>query len=356
MEKKDFYINAIGTATPPCRIDQKDVASLVQEHYGNVLKKSSMGLLLHVLGHPGIESRYFSVDSPKDILALKSEDPDERSARFTKWAVSLAVSSAEKAMQSAGIAPGDVSALIVNTCTGYICPGIATYCLEPLRLGLDTLAFDMVGSGCGGALPNLMMGAALLERGARGSVLCIAVEICTATFQMGDDPSLLISNAIFGDGAAAAILSGEPHGLRLRASASRFLPQNRDDVRYVYKNGQLHNRLTARLPEVICRHVPLFLRDFLLRQESSIEQIDSWALHPGGDKMIVGLVQELSLSDAKIAPTRSIMKEYGNMSSPTVLFILERIMREPHGEDELCLAAAYGAGLSMHACLLQLIR
>ena len=356
MEKKDIYINAIGIANPPCRIDQKEAARLVQEHYGNVLKKSSMGLLLQVLRHRGIESRYFSVDSPEDIVALKNEDPDERNTRFTQWAVSLAVSSAEKAMRGAGIAPGDVSALIVNTCTGYICPGIATYCLEPLRLSSDTFAFDMVGSGCGGALPNLAMGAALLERGAHGPVICIAVEICTATFQMGDDPSLLISNAIFGDGAAAAVLSNEPHGLRLRASASRFLPQYRDDVRYVYKNGQLHNRLTARLPEVICRHVPPFLRDFLERQGSSIGKIGSWALHPGGDKMVVGLMRELSLSDAQIAPTRSIMKEYGNMSSPTVLFILEKIMREPHGEDELCLAAAYGAGLSMHACLLQQTR
>jgi predicted naringenin-chalcone synthase len=356
MEKKDIYINAIGTANPPCKIDQKEAARLVREHYENVLKKSSMGLLLQALKHPGIESRYFSVDSPDEIIVLKNEDPDKRNARFTRWAVSLAVSSAEKAMRGAGIAPEDVSALIVNTCTGYICPGIATYCLEPLCLSPDTLAFDMVGSGCGGAIPNLMMGAALLERGARGSVLCIAVEICTATFQMGDDPSLLISNAIFGDGAAAVVLSSEPHGLRLSASASRFLPQHREEVRYVYKNGQMHNRITARLPEVIYRHVPVFLRDFLAQQGCSTEGVGSWALHPGGDKMVVGLMRELSLSDAKIAPTRSIMKEYGNMSSPTVLFILEKIMREPPGENDLCLAAAYGAGLSIHACLLQQMR
>jgi predicted naringenin-chalcone synthase len=353
MEKNDIYIGAIGIANPPCRITQKEAARLVRTHYENILSKRSMDLLLHALGHPGIEARYCAVDTPEDILVLKDEDPDKRSERFTRWAVRLAVSAAQTAMRSAGIDPGDVAALIVNTCTGYICPGIATYCLEPLKLRSGTLAFDLVGSGCGGAIPNLMMAEALLRGGARGPVISVSVEICTATYQMGNDPSLLISNAIFGDGAAAAVLWDKPLGWRLCASASRFAPEHRDDVRYVYKNGQLHNRLTSRLPDVICRTVPEFIRDFLKTRDRSIESIDFWALHPGGEKMIVGLMRKLSLSEAHLATTRSVMKEYGNMSSPTVLYILERIMRQPPGEGDWCLAAAYGAGLSMHACLLQ---
>ena len=123
----------------------------------------------------------------------------------------------------------------------------------------------------------------------------------------------------------------------------------------MYKNGQLHNRITARLPEIICREVPEFIRDFLGEQGLTPEYIGSWALHPGGDKMIAGLKRELSLSDMHLMQTRAVLKEFGNMSSPTVLFILERIMQEFPGakNGEWCLACAYGAGLSMHACLLQ---
>jgi predicted naringenin-chalcone synthase len=355
MKEKNVFIGAIGTANPPCRIDQKEAAQLVDIHYGNALKPRSMELLKQALGHPSIESRYFSFDNKEDIVILKDEDPDKRVERFTRWAVELSVTAVKKALLRAGVAAEDVSAIIVNTCTGYLCPGIATYCLEPLGLRTGTLAFDLVGSGCGGAIPNLMMGEGLLDRNPRGVVVCVSVEICTATFQMGNDPSLLISNAIFGDGAAAVVLWHEPRGYQLCALTSRFLPNYRDEVRYIYKRGQLHNRITARLPEIICRDVPVFIRDFLGEQGLAPERIGSWALHPGGDKMIVGLQRELSLSDTHLAKTRAVLKEFGNMSSPTVLYILERIMQESTNAEngEWCLACAYGAGLSMHACLLQ---
>jgi alkylresorcinol/alkylpyrone synthase len=309
--------------------------------------------MLQALRHPSIEARYFAIDHPGDITVLKDENPDGRNARFTRWAIELAVAAARKALASAGVDPAEVAALIVNTCTGYICPGIATYCLEPLAMRPDTLAFDMVGGGCGAAIPNLMMAEALLQRNGAGPVMSISVEICTATYQMDDDPSLLISNAIFGDGAAAAIVGKEPRGLRLCASASRFLPQNRDDVRYVYKNGQLHNRITSRLPEVICRSVPVFIRDFLENHGRSLTSVDAWALHPGGEKMVSGLKKELSLSEDQMTATRSVLRDFGNMSSPTVLFVLDRIMRERHNGFDSCMAVAYGAGMSMHACLLE---
>jgi predicted naringenin-chalcone synthase len=353
MKKNDVFIAAIGTANPPCKFSQEEAAALVEKHYGAILKERSIDLLLQALRHPSIATRYFAIDRPAAITVLKDEDPDKRNDRFTRWAVELAVSAARKALSSAKVAPQEVSALVVNTCTGYVCPGIATYCLEPLTMRPDTLALDLVGGGCGAALPNVMLAEALLERNGAGPVVSIAVEICTATFQMGDDPSLLISNAIFGDGAAAAILWKEPRGLRLRASASRFLPQNRDDVRYVYKSGQLHNRITSRLPDVICRSVPVFIRDFLEKQGRSIASIDAWALHPGGDKMVNGLKKELSLSEEQMAGTRSVLREYGNMSSPTVLFIIDRVMRERQSGGDSCLAVAYGAGMSLHACLLE---
>jgi predicted naringenin-chalcone synthase len=353
MENPAVYLGAIGTALPPCKIEQQEAARLSQLHYKDALSARSMDLLLQVLSHPSIRSRHFAVDRPEDITILKTEDPDARMGRFTRWAIELASTAAKKALEASGVRPVEVSMVAVNTCTGYICPGISTYLIETLGLRPDVKAFDLVGSGCGGALPNLQLGEAHVRQ-RRGTVaLCIAVEICSATYQMDNDPSLIISNAIFGDGAAAAILWDRPEGARLAASASRYVPGFRDDVRYVYKKGQLHNRITPQLPKIIVKQVPDFLRAFIQREGLVTADIRHWALHPGGDKMVNGLQEALRLSDAQVAPTRSVLKELGNMSSPTVLFIADRMHRGDAGRAGWSVLCAYGAGLSMHAYLLK---
>ena len=352
METDALYLGAIGIALPPCRIEQEEAARLIALHYEKELRPRSKEMIAKVLSHPSIRSRYFAIDKKEDIVALKNEDPDRRIARFTRWAKDLAVTAAQNAMAKAAMAPSEISVIVVNTCTGYICPGISTYCLEPLGLRPDVWAFDMVGSGCGGALPNMQMGEALLRKRGGGAALCISVEICSATFQMDNDPSLLISNAIFGDGAAAALLWDRPRGPRLAAFASRYAPENRDDVRYVYKRGQLFNRITPQLPGIIRRRVPPFIRDFLKSQNHGPADVDAWALHPGGDRIVNGLQEELFLTDSQIEPTRGVLRDAGNMSSPTVLFVLERVLAGP-GTIGRCCLCSYGAGLSMHACLLE---
>jgi predicted naringenin-chalcone synthase len=345
---------SIGTANPACRISQKLAARLCRQHYGSRLRPRSLDMLEQVLQHPSIRERHVAVDGLSSLPGIKDEDPDDRIGRFTRWAVQLSADAAKKALAEADLRPADVTALVVNTCTGYLCPGISTYLIETLGLRNDVAAVDLVGSGCGGAIPNLQMGAALIGRQRAGVALCIAVEICSATFQMDDDPALIISNAIFGDGAAAAVLWDRPAGLRVAGIASQYLPSHREDVRYVYKRGQLHNRLSQQLPRIICGQVPPFIRGFLARYNLTEGDVGHWALHPGGDRMVCGLQQELRLSDTQIEPTRTVLREFGNMSSPTVLYITRRILRQLSGAaGNRLLLCAYGAGMSMHACLLE---
>lgn len=353
MSKSNVYLASLGTANPPCTITQNEAAVLAMKHYGDLLTERSMDLLMQVLAHPSIVSRYLAVDNKEYIPLLKNEDPDIRIARFTKWALTLAVDAARKALDSCGVDPGEITAVFVNTCTGYICPGIATCLIEKLSLKKNVHAIDFVGSGCGGALPNLHSGESHVRLRSGNVALCISVEICTATFQMDNDPSLLISNAIFGDGAAAAVLWDRPEGMKLAGYAAQFAPEYRDDVRYVYKKGQLHNRLSSQLPKIICSLVPEFIQYFIVNQGIVIDDISHWALHPGGDKMIVGLQQCLELSNEHMAPTRSVLRDFGNMSSPTVLFIAERILKEHATPPKRMLLCAYGAGLSMHSYMLE---
>jgi predicted naringenin-chalcone synthase len=346
-------IDAIGVANPPCVLQQSQAFGLIRQHYSDVLKPRSLAVMEQILSHPAIEQRYIAVDSIKSILRIRDETPDERMARFTQWAVTLSQQAFNNALKQTDLTKNEIGAIIVNTCTGYICPGISTYLIESLGLPSDTRVFDLVGAGCGGAVPNLQLGQSLLSTIDRPAVLCISVEICTATYQMGDDMSLLISNAIFGDGAAAVILRKRGNGLLVKSSKTHVLPRYRDDVRYVYKNGQLYNRLSPALPKTTGDGVSLLIEQFLSENSISIDTIDHWAIHPGGDKILTAVQENLKLSDEKMLPSRDIHRGFGNMSSPTVLFVLKRLIDLGIAPGKLCMITAFGAGMSIHAMLLE---
>jgi predicted naringenin-chalcone synthase len=294
-----------------------------------------------------------AVESPEDLPKLKDEDPDIRVNRFTHYSTELSAEASLRALGRVGLHPGNVTGVIVNTCTGYLCPGIATYLAEKLDLPGSVEVYDCVGSGCGGALPNLRLAQSLLARDPNGIVLSIAVEICSATFQMDDDMSLVVSNAIFGDGAAAAVLwTGRP-GLSFVDYATLLDPTAREHVRYVYKRGQLHNRLSQQLPDVVNQRVPGLVRDLLGRNGLSASAVKHWAIHPGGDKILTLIGTSCGLTDEQLTASRSVLRDFGNMSSPTVLFELERIMSDGIGKDEWVLMTAFGAGLAVSAVLLR---
>jgi len=242
---------------------------------------------------------------------------------------------------------------VVNTCTGYLCPGLTSYLIERLGLPRDIRAYDLVGAGCGGAIPNLQVGAEFLKSHGQGAALCVAVEICSATFQMEDDLSLILSNALFGDGAAAAVLWTRPGGLELVASSSRHAPEDREAIRYVHKQGQLYNQLCRTLPHLVDRAVAEAVRGVLEPQGLAVGDIAHVALHGGGDKVLTAVAQALGLPEEKLTTTREIMARFGNMSSPSVLFTLQEIILNGIHPGDFCLMATFGAGLSAHALLLQ---
>ncbi len=352
--KRKTRIAGIGTATPPCIVRQDVADALMAKHYRGVLKPRTLEVMHQVLMHPSIRTRRIAVDREESLVALKDEDPDVRMARFTRWAVDLSAAAITRALLERDFKVGDIAALVVNTCTGYICPGISTYLIEKLGLRPDVRAYDLVGSGCGGAIPCIQAGERLLAAAeGDGVAVCVSVEICSATYQMGDDISLVISNAIFGDGAAAIVLQRGEAGISLESSISRFDPSHRDDVRYIYKQGRLHNSLSPQLPRIVAEAVPPMITTLLARHGLSASQVRHWAVHPGGERIIEGLKNSLALSEEQLAVTRGVLLEFGNMSSPTVIFELERIRASGIGPGEWCVMVAFGAGFSAHAYLLK---
>jgi predicted naringenin-chalcone synthase len=213
--------------------------------------------------------------------------------------------------------------------------------------------YDLVGSGCGGAIPNLEIAESLLSRNGGGAVLSVSVEICTATFQMDNTLSLLLSNALFGDGAAAAVVWTRPEGYELVASASRYVPEQRDSIRFVHKQGQLHNQLSLKLPDLVGPAAAAVVGTVLAGQSLKPEDVRHWALHSGGEKIINAVRDEIGLSEEQVRASRLILAEHGNMSSPTVWFVLRELDKQGINPGEWCMMLAFGAGLSAHAFLLR---
>lgn len=343
------YIASFACVVPPFSSDQAASAELVKKHYASRLNARSMGLVRATFSHPAIRKRHFAVDDPASIM---DESPDRKIARFTEYSVELSCQAVTRALDQAGVSAGDVTALVVNTCTGYICPGISTYLMERLGLSRSTRVYDLVGSGCGGAIPNLQLAESLLKSNG-GVVVSVAVEICSSVFQMGNDLSLILSNALFGDGAAAAVLMTRPSGFELVSSAVRYVPEQRDAIRFVHKEGQLHNQLSTELPELVKKAAAEVVADLLSSQGLQSGDIRHWAFHTGGEKVINAVRDEIGVPEEQLLATRTVLANYGNMSSPTVWFVLEELLRNGISAGEWCVMVAYGAGLSAHAFLLR---
>jgi predicted naringenin-chalcone synthase len=350
MNNESVSIASLGLATPPYAVKQSDAEAFLRNHYSKVLEPRSLSKMIKIFAHPSVLNRYLAV---KDLECLVNEDPDTRIARFTHWAVELSSQAINKALEQAGITTDDITGLVVNTCTGYICPGISTYLLEKLGFSNKIRMHDLVGSGCGGSIPNLQVCRDMIQGNRDEVVVSVSVEICSATFQMADDLSLIISNALFADGASAAVLWSRPGALKLIASASRCDTKYREDIRYVYRNGQLHNQLSLQLSEFASKTVARVVNDLLTPRGLKLEDIKHLAFHPGGEKVINAVRDELRIPEIKLQATRDVLAGYGNMSSPTVLFVLREILSNGIAPGDWCLIVAFGAGLSAHGFLLK---
>ena len=224
-----MFITGLGTASPSQRYTQEECWEVFRNSaLSRQLTARSGAIIKKVLtGKNGIISRHLSLDHLEQAFDLTSDDLH---ARFTKSAPALATEAARRAMAHAKLRPEDIDAVIISTCTGYLCPGLTSHVSERLGLRPDVLTLDLVGQGCGAALPNLRAGEALLASGRCRHVLSVCVEVCSAALYFDDDPGVLISACLFGDGAGAAILSNAGNGNRRvewRASGSVLNPEDR---------------------------------------------------------------------------------------------------------------------------------
>ena len=162
-------IASVATASPDCRLTQGQVADFLAGHYREKLAPRSIRLLRRIFAHPSIAARDFAFSGPEEATG---ESRDERQARFASAAIELGARAARRALEAAAVPPESLAALVVNTCTGYLCPGLSGYIIERLGLQPDVQAYDLVGAGCAGALPALEMAAGALAAAEIGRASC----------------------------------------------------------------------------------------------------------------------------------------------------------------------------------------
>ncbi len=348
-------MNGLGTAVPARRVTQKECWEALQEapQWSRLEARSHAILRKVLLGENGIVARYIAVKDWDEAFVLT---PDALHARFAVNAPILATQAAERALAAARLPPAEIDAILISTCTGYLCPGLTSYVAERLGLRGDVLALDLVGQGCGAAVPNWRTAQALLESGQARHVLSVCVEVCSAALYLDNDPGVLISACLFGDGAAAAVLSVDPalHARRVecRAAWSLHDPSERASLRFEQRDGMLRNILNREVPAIAARHVDTLLSGMLERLPLKRSDLTGWILHAGGREVLTALQRRLGLSDAEVSLSVSVLRDYGNMSSPFVLFVLERALAQdtPGGWWWM---SSFGAGFSCHGALLK---
>jgi len=349
-------IRALGTANPPLYTTQRDAFEFFRTHFN--LDPEEEKLYRRLLLEGPIRGRYVGMDTTEDACET---DPDRLNARFLKYARQTAAAAATKGLEAAHVSPHEIGGLVVNTCTGYLCPGLTSYLAEDLELRSDLRTLDIAGMGCGGALPNLQAATGLLALNGERPVLSIAVEMCSATLFMGTDPALVVSNSIFGDGAAAVVLqSGEGDttaGLaRVLDFASGVYPQYRNQLHYRQEGGRLRNVLSVKVPKIGAKTASEVLARLLERHQLSQKAIQWWAIHAGGTAVLDQVGRDLGLSEADLRFSMDVFHNFGNMSSPSVLFALKQIIEQgrPRSGD-LGVLLTFGAGFSAFAALVEFL-
>jgi alkylresorcinol/alkylpyrone synthase len=252
--------------------------------------------------------------------------------------------------------------VVVNTCTGYVCPGLSSYLVEDLDLPSSVKTLDIAGMGCGGALPNIDTASALMAAHGGRPWLSLAVEACSATLFMGSDPALIVSNSIFGDGAAAVILQNEatvprtPRLMRILGSTSSIHPRYREQLRYRQEGGRLRNVLTTRVPVIGAKLAGEALTALLAQHQITRQDISWWAVHAGGTAVLDQVGRDLGLDAQALQYSLNVFRTYGNMSSPSVLFALKQIIEQgqPKPGDRGVLLS-FGAGFSAFALLVEFL-
>ncbi len=360
-------IAGIGTAVPGNRLTQKEAAAIAREflHAGD----EQLRLLPVLYRRTGVRARHSVLGgwSGEQLAAGggfygrsraegdRGPTTGARVERFVAEAAPLAAAAAEGALAEAAIDAERITHLVTVSCTGMSAPGFDLELAK--RLGLSRhLARSHIGfMGCHGAMNGLRVARAFVEADPRARVLLAAVELCSLHLYYGWDPEKIVANAIFADGAAALVgvpgAEAAADSWQVEASGSHVIADSEDEMTWKIGDHGFEMTLSARVPDLVGPHVRPWLESWLAERGLAVEEVGSWAVHPGGPRILSAFQGAVGLDREALADSWEVLAEYGNMSSPTVLFIVDRLRRR--AAPRPAVALGFGPGLTIEAALIR---
>ncbi|MCC9603708.1 type III polyketide synthase [Stieleria sp. JC731] len=409
-----FQILGLGTATPLYGIAQEDAADIAKSICGQsdqqhraleVLYRKSGVRYRHsvaldkadeqpidrhrnkqpLLTKANHDASYSESSQPSDLnsVCLESQSPlsrqsffpaavgaqdagpstDQRMQMYREHAGSLAVTAAEEAIANSPFESSEFTHLITVSCTGFQAPGVDLDIIKQCQLRPTVERTHIGFMGCHGAINGLRVAKAIAEADPNSRVLLCAVELCTLHQQYGWHPERVVSNALFADGAAALVgastelLQSTPARKPcVAATGSMILPETEGMMGWQIGDHGFVMSLSTMVPSIICQTIRQWMEQWLHDQGLCIDEIQSWAIHPGGPKILKACQEAMSLTESQLRPSFQILESFGNMSSPTVLFVLDHILDSPQPTNASplpCVMLAFGPGLAIEAALIR---
>jgi len=363
------YIHHIATGTPTYTYSQAYTRDRLKEWAQDTKTKR----LIHAIyNRSGIETRHSvtgdfvegadaSLYRTDEEGRLISPGTAERNRVYAHNARELSVEVARRAIEdSPGFSKDDITHIIYTSCTGFVNPGPDYHIIRELGLRENVQRYTLGFMGCYAAFPALRMASQFCEADPQAVVLVICLELCTLHMQINDQPDSILANSLFADGVAAAIVSGrEPMNKKpayqLRGFESALVPSSESDMAWEIGNEGFNIVLSSYVPDIIGANIRQLLKGILSRHDSALEKIDEWAVHPGGRSILDKVQDSLALPPDALEASRTILRDYGNMSSATILFVLKEMLDSAETDQAMICAMAFGPGLTVETAVMERI-
>jgi predicted naringenin-chalcone synthase len=353
-----FAIWGFGTALPESSLSQDRAAELINRASGFDAEQSAW--VGSVYRGAGVGRRHLlMLDHIDEILESAGSNPPRhtmswRMGRYDEAIRTLSHQASSRALASAGVAAGEITHLVTVSCTGFAAPGFDLALFASLGLDPGAQRTHVGFMGCHGALNGLRVANAFASANRSAKVLVCSAELPSLHFRYEPNPRQTIVNALFGDGAAAVVVGTDPrpddaHPWRLEASGSTVIPDSEDAMTWKLGDRAFEMTLAPGVAGLVRENLRRWLQGWLGDRGMAIGDVASWAIHPGGPKILDAAEDALGLPRSATSVSREILAEFGNMSSPTILFILDRLRarRAPRP----CVSLGFGPGLAIEAAL-----
>lgn len=335
-------IKAVATATPPNRFSQEEILALVG--YQDPRRRA-------FFLHSEVDGRQLYIEREGFV---PNESPDKLHERYRDGALQLGREAIIRCLAQARVRPEEIDFIATTSCTGWTCPGLESLFIKELGMKSRIFRANLLMMGCSSALSALQSASFYLSAHPGHAALILAVEICSATYFLDDTDETAVANAIFGDGAAAVLLTTEGDGIEL----ATFEPLVKAEYLDLMGWTQVDGRFRIRLSKEVRRIAPAMIKevtDNILRAHGLTKrEIRHWVLHSAGRRVLDRAREVVGLAEEDIRASRKILRQYGNLSSATVLFVLDEVMRSGNPQHgDLGVMVALGPGFAAEAALLR---